>query len=152
MNARDRNIMNAAQGYMAARILGSVAMAALVAGCFGDPIASARVDPASPIAADVAKLATGDKDYPSFNEIPPTPTDVRPARVYGDRARAVEAARAELDRATAPNTWTLNNTQAFAGQARSAAGPDFSTPTTSDTEAFANSIRKRATPPPPAQH
>ncbi|MDB5446036.1 MAG: hypothetical protein JWQ97_1353 [Phenylobacterium sp.] len=152
MNAPDRIYMNARKSYTAARFLGGVAMAALLTGCVSDLIASTKVDPKSPIAPEVAKLATGDKDYPSFNEIPPTPTDVRPARVYGDRARAVDAARVQLDQATAPTTWTLNNTQVFAGRARSAAGPDLGAATSSDTESFANSVRKRATPPPPAQH
>lgn len=152
MNALDRKIMNVGESSTAARFLGVAAAAALVAGCVGDPIASAKVDPASPVAPEVARLASADKDYPSFNEIPAAPTDLRPPRIYGERARELEVARNQLDAATAPNTWTLQgNTTAFATRARSDAGPDIAAPASGETEAFANSIRKRATPPPPAK-
>ena len=153
MNALDRKIMNAAktsQGALlkGALVVGAAAAAALLAGC-ANPIASVKVDPNSPIAPEVAKLASSDHDYPSFNEIPPKPTDLLPPKIYGERARAVVAARDRLVAATAPNTWTLNSTAAFQAGAQAAAGPNY-TPAPADTEAFANSVRKRATPPPPA--
>ena len=151
MNALDRIFVNVGGRSKAARLLGGLATAVLLTGCIGDPIASAKVDPSSPIAPEVAKLATQNQDYPSFGEIPTKPTDVRPAKVYGDRARALDVARAQLDQATAPNTWTLNNTTTFASQARTAAGPDLGAPANTDTESFARAARKRATPPPPRQ-
>jgi hypothetical protein len=151
MNALDRKFMNAGAATIAARVLGVASAAALACGC-ASPIASAKVDPTSPIAGEVAKLATADKDYPKFSEIPPKPTDLRPARIYGERAQAVEAAAAKLDAATAPGTWTLNATTSFAAKARADAGPALGAPANGDTEAFANSVRKRATPPPPAKH
>jgi hypothetical protein len=151
MNALDRKFMNAGAATIAARVFGVASAAALACGC-ASPIASAKVDPTSPIAGEVAKLATADKDYPKFSEIPPKPTDLRPARIYGERAQAVEAAAAKLDAATAPGTWTLNATTSFAAKARADAGPALGAPANGDTEAFANSVRKRATPPPPAKH
>lgn len=149
MNALDRKNMNAAKSSTGARILGAAVLAGLLAGC-ANPIASVKVDPNSPIAPEVARLASSDKDYPSFWEIPAKPTDVEPPRIYGDRARQVLAARDRLDAATQPNTWTLNSTGSFQARAQADAGPNFNASTTSDTEAFANSVRKRATPPPPA--
>ena len=151
MNALDRKMMNAGEGSRAARFLGVAIASVLLAGCLGDQIASAKVDPASPIAAEVAKVATADKDFPNFNEIPPKPTNLRPVRIYGERARALEAARDEVDAATAPETWTLRETGAFESRARADAGPDLGAPANTDTEAFANTIRKRATPPPPTK-
>jgi hypothetical protein len=150
MNALDRKFMNAGKSTRAARYLGVASAAALLSACVGDPIASAKVDPKSPIAAEVAKLASADRDYPSFNEIPPAPKDLRPAGVYGQRARELENQRNQLEAATAPNTWTLGNTTGFAAGARRDAGPELGPPTNADTEAFAASVRKRATPPPPA--
>lgn len=150
MNALDRKFMNAGKSMNAARFLGVAAAAALLSGCIGNPIASAKVDPSSPIAAEVAKLSRQDHDYPSFTEIPPKPTDLRPLKVYGERADKVLTARNQLQAATADNTWTLNNTTAFAARARSDAGPDAGPSSAAQTEAFANSVRKRATPPPPA--
>lgn len=150
MNALDRKLLNAGKGTIAARVLWVASVAALAAGCAG-PFASVKVDPSSPVAGEVAKLARADRDYPKFNEIPPAPTDVRPARIYGERAQALEAAGAQLDAATAPGTWTLDATSSFAAKARKDAGPALDAPANADTEAFANSVRKRATPPPPAQ-
>jgi hypothetical protein len=151
MNAHDRKTMNAGQSRTAARILGVAGAAALLAGCMGDAIANTKVDPASPIAPEVAKLATSDRDFPDFREIPPKPADLRPVRIYGERARALETARNEIDAATAPNTWTLQGTGDFASHARAAAGPDLGAPTNTGTEAFVNAVRKRATPPPPTK-
>jgi hypothetical protein len=151
MNALDRKIMNAAKSSKGAWFLGAAGAAALLTGC-ATPVASVKVDPNSPIAPEVAKLASADKDYPTFNEIPTKPADLQPPRVYGDRARAVVAARDRLNAATAPNTWTLNATQSFQARAQTDAGPAFTPPASSDTEAFANAVRKRATPPPPANH
>jgi len=150
MNALDRKFMNAGKSMIAARFLGVAAATALLSGCVGSPIASAKVDPNSPIAAEVAKVSRQNRDYPSFNEIPPKPTDLLPLHVYGERANKVLAARDRLQAATAENTWTLGNTTAFAARARRDAGPNIGAPTAAETEAFANSVRKRATPPPPA--
>jgi hypothetical protein len=149
MNAPVRLFMNARQSRMAARLLACVGAAALTSGCVGNPLADAKIDPASPIAGEVAKLAHSNSDYPSFSEIPAKPTDVRPARMYGQAARDVEQARAQIERATAPETWTLNNTETFAATARAAAGRDIAPAKAADTEVFADTLRKRATPPPP---
>lgn len=147
MNALDRIFMNATQGATAAQVLGVVVAAALLSGCAGGRIASVKVDPDSAVAPEVAKMARASTSYPSFNDIPPQPTDMRPPKQYGERARQLTAARDQLDAATAPNTWTLGNTQGFVSQARSQAGPNY-TPPANDAEAFANTVRKRATPPP----
>jgi len=149
MIALDRKIMNAAKNVKGAWYLGAAVAAALLAGC-ANPIASVKVDPSSPIAPEVAKLASADKDYPRFSEIPAKPTDLQPPRIYGDRARELVAARDRLEVATAPNTWTLNATTNFQARAQADAGPAYTAPAGSDTEAFANAVRKRATPPPPA--
>ena len=85
MNALDRIFMNAGKTTTAARFLGVAGAAALVSGCLGDPIASAKVDPRSPIAAEVASVAKTHRTYPKFSDIPPVPDDVRPARIYGER-------------------------------------------------------------------
>lgn len=149
MNALDRKFMTAGRTTIAARFLGVAAAAALLSGCV-TPIASAKVDPNSPIAAEVAKLSKQDHDFPTFSEIPPKPTDLRPVQVYGQRAESVIGARDQLQSATAPNTWTLGNTSTFAARARREAGPDLGASSQANTEAFANAVRKRATPPPPA--
>lgn len=122
---------------------------ALITGCAGNPFENAKVDPNSPVAGEVARVANTNKPYPTFASIPATPKDVRPPRQYGREAQALDAARADLEAKTAPETWSLTGTEGFAEQARKAAGSEAAPTDTGATAAFANTQRKRATPPPP---
>jgi hypothetical protein len=132
--------------------MGCVGVAALLSACASSPFEEAKIDPASPIAPEVARLATANTDYPSFSEIPAIPKDVRPKRLYGEAAREVEQTRAAVERESAEGTWTLQNTEAFANRARGAAGADAAVPAARGTEAFAEELRQRATPPPPPRN
>ena len=131
-------------------VLACVGVAALLGGCVANPFAEAQVDPNSPVAEDVARMARETRDYPQFADIPPMPADQRPVAQWGKAADQLEVAAAKVDRETAPNTWTLSGTERFVARARASAGPDIdaSTSTTPSTEAFAKELRERATPPP----
>ncbi|HEX3700953.1 MAG TPA: hypothetical protein VHV27_09800 [Phenylobacterium sp.] len=120
----------------------------LVSACVGNPFRDAQVDPNSPVAAEVARVARSGGAYPTFASIPPIPKDLRPVRQYGRDAKQVEASRAELEQATAPDTWSLTDPDAFAAKARAQAGAE-PAPQASDAAGFAETQRKRATPPPP---
>lgn len=123
----------------------------MLAGCMGsNPFARAQVDPASPVAAEVTRVAKTRGEFPKFTDIPPVPTDQRPARAFGVQADQLETAAAKLERETADSTWTLSNTQAFATRAQREAGPAATSDESSRAaaEAFAKQIRERATPPP----
>lgn len=133
----------------AARPLAVVAACTLLNACVGNPFKDAKVDAASPVAADVTRLTRGDAAFPNFEGIPTPPKDVRPLAQYGRAASDVLAAGAALERATAPETWTLQNTDAFAEKARRDAGPQIAPPEPGEVEAFARALRERATPPPP---
>ena len=149
MNAPRRLFVNARAARKAAIVSFCAGGAGLLAGCVGNPFAEAQVDPASPVAAEVARVAKADAPFPSFADIPKVPTDVRPLRQYGMAADELERARTQIEQATAPQTWTLENTEGFASQARRAAGPELAAPNQADSEAYANELRRRATPPPP---
>jgi hypothetical protein len=125
----------------------AVACAAIAGGCAGNPFDSAKIDPTSPVAGEVSRLARANSDFPSFSEIPPVPADVRPVRLYGRAAQKAREARTELEQSTAPSSWTLQSTEAFASGARSAAGAEPAPVTSGATEAFAEDLRRRATPP-----
>lgn len=136
--------------------LGSVARLAAGAGacllltaCMTEPFTDAKVDPNSPVAAEVAKVAHENRAYPSFNAIPPLPKDVRAPQAYGRQAQAIEQARADLEARTAPETWSLMGTEGFASKAQHEAGSEAAPTGGQDTGAFATTLRKRATPPPP---
>jgi hypothetical protein len=122
---------------------------ALLNGCVSNPFANAKVDAASPVAAEVARAANTSRPYPTFAGIPPIPKDVRPVRQYGQQVKTIAQARADLEAKTAPETWSLGDTEAFAAQARRQAGQEAAPAADGDTAAFAARQRKRATPPPP---
>ena len=121
----------------------------LLGACVGNPFKDAAVDPASPVAADVARLTRGDAAFPTFADIPKAPKDVRPLANFGRDAQAMLRAGAALERDTAPETWTLKATDDFVEKARRDAGPQIEPPKPGDAEAFARELRERATPPPP---
>jgi hypothetical protein len=122
---------------------------AMLSGCISTPFREAVVDPKSAVAADVERLTRGEGKFPTFADIPTTPKDVRPPAQYGASARSLIAVGDDLIRATAPETWTLQATDAFAEKARRDAGPEIEPPKPGDAEAFARELRERATPPPP---
>jgi hypothetical protein len=148
MNASARLFLNAPRRAMVARMLACVGLGASLSGCIGNPLNTAKVDPASPVAADVERLARANRDYPTFSEIPQVPNDVRPIRMFGQAARQTTGVRDQLERETAPGTWTLQSTDTFANSARAAAGPELPATAGADTDAFAEDLRRRATPPP----
>jgi hypothetical protein len=131
------------------RLLAGTAGCALLSGCMSNPFREAQVDPNSPVAAEVARAAHTNKGYPTFAGIPPVPKDVRPPGQYGRQAQTIEQAREDLEAKTAPETWTLSGTDTFAARAQHEAGPEAPPTANGDTAAFANTQRKRATPPPP---
>jgi hypothetical protein len=130
-------------------LLAGAGACALLSGCVGNPFADAKVDPTSPVAAEVAKVANTNRPYPTFASIPPIPKDIRPPRQYGREAGAIEQARADLEAKTAPETWSLTGTEAFAADARRAAGQEAAPAANGESADFAARQRKRATPPPP---
>jgi hypothetical protein len=121
-----------------------------VSGC-ANPFAEARIDPNSPVAPEVAQIVHSHRTNPTFASIPPIPKDMRRPQQYGAQARVIEQARGDLEAKTAPETWSLGDTEGFAARAQSEAGPEAAPKSTGDTAAFANTQRKRATPPPPPQ-
>ena len=72
-------------------------------------------------------------------------------RKFGVAAAETVGVRDDVIAKTDPNTWTLKEgeTTTFAGQGRTAAGPELAPSDPTATEAFARELRKRATPPPP---
>jgi hypothetical protein len=126
-----------------------VGACALLSGCIGDPFHDAQVEPGSPVAAEVARVAHGDHPYPTFAAIPDAPKDLRPVRQYGRDAQAIESARADLERQTADDTWSVTDPEAYAAKARARAGSEPPPAASGAAASFADTQRKRATPPPP---
>lgn len=149
MHIRSSLFVNARQTRQAAKLLLGVAGCALLTACVENPFVDARVDPRSPIAAEVAKGVRPNAAYPTFASIPPAPKDVRHHAQYGQAASRVEKDAASVVAATGDKSWTLSNTDSFAAKARADAGPVLPPVSASDTEAFVRDQKARATPPPP---
>ena len=126
----------------AAKLAAGAAACGLLSGCLTAPFHDAKVDPRSPIAAEVPKQVRADAPYPTFAAFPKKPADIRPHAQYGKDARAVEAQGQALVKATADDTWTLTNPEDFADKARSDAGPALPAAPAADQKARAK------TPPP----
>lgn len=117
-----------------------------------EPGASARIDPKSPAAAEVAKAVQEPGPWPTFAGIPAVPVDVRSSAAWREAVQDQEAEGVYTARMAAPDTWSLTDTAAFEALARAEANPLGLTPPTAaemaESEAFARALRKRATPPP----
>ena len=118
------------------------------------PFTPPHADPSSPVAAAADAAAKDSKHArkPTFAEIPPIPTDVRKPVEFKAAVGAEKVAADKLKRDTAPETWTLSDTEAYAAKTRNSAKvPAPAAPTEADraaTEAFAKAARDRATAPP----
>jgi hypothetical protein len=117
-----------------------------------EPYAGAQVDPGSAAAAQVQAAAAKRRAYPTFEGIPEMPTDIRPPEAFRVAVAATEDDRSQLLRETAPGTFSLSGTEAFAADQRARVDIGISDiPTAADaaaTEAWARAMRARATPPP----
>ena len=136
----------------------SAACAALMAAGCADLARVASLDPdkvdaSSPVAEQVRQASRAHYPRPSFRDIPPAPTDVRPPGAWRRAVNETTRAGGALTAWVAANPSTLNNdTESFAeGQRasipaseRAAAPPD-----PAGTEAFAARLRAMAAPPPP---
>ena len=111
-----------------------------------------RVDAASPLAAQAAAAAANPGSYPRFSQIPDAPVDVRSPAAWGVAVANLKAAGARLTAETAPETFTLHDTEAFAEQTRRAVANAGAAPgeeaSRAQADAFVRTARERATPPP----
>lgn len=117
-----------------------------------ETLAPPPVDQKSPAAAAVSDILSAPGNYPTFADIPEVPTDLKSAEDYKADVAGQQATAAALLAATAPSTWTLSETDAFAAQAMADAKVgEVSAPTDAEmasSEAYARALRAKASPPP----
>ena len=111
-----------------------------------------KVDANSPVAAHVVAAADDPGPYPRFSQIPEAPNDVRSPAAWGREVAVLAGAGAKLALETAPATFSLADTEAFAEQTRGALAGAGAVPDAdagrAQADAFVRSARERATPPP----
>jgi hypothetical protein len=109
---------------------------------------AARSAAAREIAAQAELVSRTPGPYPSFCSIPPAPTDLRSPVAWAAAVNDVNAAGAQTQ-ADAASAFSPNeSTESFVGAAQREAAPPAPVTMPSSTEAFARSMRGRATPPP----
>ncbi|MDP2259692.1 MAG: hypothetical protein Q8J89_08260 [Caulobacter sp.] len=117
-----------------------------------EPGAGAAIDPASSAGSAVAAAIADPGPWPTFAGIPELPADLRTAEAWREAVAEQEADGLFTARSAAPDTWSLNDTDAFAAGLRArVAEIDVHAPTDAEmaeSEAFARALRARATPPP----
>jgi hypothetical protein len=117
-----------------------------------NPFALGGVDPNSSVAAEVNEASRTPGPYPRLNQLPPTPTDVRPVSAWKSAVVSEWMEKKQVEAAAAAIPFTLNNTDAFADSARARITPGLAGQAPADAqsqaEAFAEAGRARATPPP----
>lgn len=117
-----------------------------------EPDVSAKIDPKSPAADEVARAMQTPGPWPTFAGIPEIPDDVRGSAAWRRAIQDQEAEGLYTTRSAAPDTWSLTATEAFEARMREEANPLGLTPPTdaemAESEAYARALRKRATPPP----
>ena len=110
-----------------------------------------------PLPADVARRLEGvraERDrYPSFRDIPVTPTDVRTPVQFRQAVQAIKGQAAEISATLARLPVEIPNPESYAQQARRelGVGPEDVPPPdqAAQIEALARELRRRAEPPPP---
>ena len=110
------------------------------------------IDPNSAAAAEITRMEAEPAAWPTFKGVPPMPTDIRPSTAWRRSVLNLRAAGAQLVRDTAPGTFTLSGTDAFAANAHTQLDPRASAAPTAaelaDSAAFVKAAHARATPPP----
>ncbi len=131
--------------------LASTAMVGLV--ILGTPRAMAAAAPgaSSPLPEDIAGKSLGVGRFPTFCQIPTRPGDVRTGKAFRQAVVAIRLAGMRLAAQSAPATFSLDDTDGFAGAARAQAAPPPPMASTDpqQTEAFINQAREQARPPGP---
>jgi hypothetical protein len=138
----------------------AMAIAGLVSACAELPkfkgYEDAPIDASSPVAQDVKQADLHPGPFPTFQDIPKLPRDVRPAAAWNRAVQATEADKVMLDRASAEIAAQQVDTEAFAAEARRATAVEAadipSAKTDADTAAFAKALRDKVKPPPKTRH
>ena len=111
------------------------------------------IDQTSPAAAQVHAAQQAPGPMPKFSQMPSMPTDVRPVSAWKATVTEALAEKHQLDAANAAYPYSLSDTQGFvdAQHARIPAAESApATDATSAADAYASSVRARATTPPPS--
>lgn len=136
----------------AAAVVGGLTLSGCAIAFPDAPVTSRTVDPTSPVANRILREdnAEAAPSYPTFQDIPSVPTDIRPQSAWNAAVGEVTAGKRELEGWKAANPQELTDTEAFAARQRGAVGIDPRAlpraPTPEESAEFARRQRESATP------
>lgn len=129
----------------------ALAAAAALAGCASNS-SGAAVDKTSPAAPAIAELPKTLGPYPRWSQFPRGPQPAPPPSEIARSVSDLQTAQANLLSSESKLQWTLSGTTGFAEETRGQINPAYAAPPPADeraqTEAYARSLREKATPPP----
>lgn len=116
------------------------------------PFADVPVNPTSPAKADIEAVLARPGDFPTFAAIPAPPADLPTPEALKAQVEDQAAEGQYVVNSTAPETWDLDASDAFAARAMADADVGGIRPPTdaeiAESEAFAAAARARAKAPP----
>ncbi|MCE3288756.1 MAG: hypothetical protein K0R83_768 [Caulobacter sp.] len=116
------------------------------------PFAEVPVNPTSPAKADIEAVLAEPGDFPTFAAIPAPPADLPTPEALKAQVEDQTAEGQYVVNSTAPETWDLDASDAFAARAMADADVGGIRPPTdaeiAESEAFAAAARARAKAPP----
>jgi hypothetical protein len=123
--------------------------------CVSAPKATplARSTAPSAVIVEANQAANAPGVYPRFSAIPPPPTDVRPDAAWRSAVATEWTLKKTTEAEAAQIPFTLSDSEAWAERQQALIPPSETTPpatgSAAETQAYADSLRARATPPPP---
>lgn len=133
-------------------VLGVLALAACASPSGRRPFADVPVNPTSPAKAEIEAVLAKPGDFPTFASIPAPPADLPTPEALKAQVEDQIAEGQYVVNSTAPETWDLDASDAFAARAMADADVGGIRPPTdaeiAESEAFAAAARARAKAPP----
>ncbi|MDO9335414.1 MAG: hypothetical protein EON95_12410 [Caulobacteraceae bacterium] len=133
-------------------VLGLLSLAACASPTGRRPFDAVAVNPTSPAKADIEAVLASPGDFPTFASIPVAPTDLPSPEAMKAEVEDQTTEGLYVTNSTAPETWDLDASDAFAARAMSDANVGGIRPPTdaeiAESAAFAAAARARAKAPP----
>lgn len=133
-------------------VLGLLSLAACASPSGRRPFDAVPVNPTSPAKAQIEEVLAKPGDFPTFASIPAPPADLPTPDAFKAEVEDQTAEGQYVVNTTAPDTWDLDASDAFAARAMADADVGGIRPPTdaeiAESEAFAAAARARAKAPP----
>lgn len=151
MTATEMNAARAKKMNGGIKVLAAGMLALAGAGCA--TVSAPEGEAVSPVTPQARALVEANRRYPRWADFPAAPADLPTPAQFAVRVEALGATAEALAAEAARIPWTLEDPEGFAesvgARVRAADLSPLTAATQAEVEAFAESLRRRATAPPP---